>query len=62
MRKKEVLPVQKFSNFGGCDLQAPQKLKQKSRNHTELFCKHLNLPIIVKSKKKYDEITVKKKN
>ena len=28
----------------------------KSRNHTELLCKYLKLPIIVKSKKNYDEI------
>ena len=33
---------------------------KKSRNHTELLCKHLKLPIIVKSKKYYDEISVKK--
>jgi len=35
---------------------------KKSRNHTELLCKYLRLPIYVKSKKKYDEITVKKVN
>ena len=33
---------------------------KKSRNHTELLCKYLKLPIIVKSKKNYDEINVKK--
>ena len=33
---------------------------KKSRNHTELMCKHLGLPISVKSKKNYDEIKVKK--
>ncbi len=33
---------------------------KKSRNHTELFCKHLNLPITVKKRKKYDEIKVNK--
>ena len=33
---------------------------KKSRNHTELMCKHLGLPIVVKSKKNYDEIKVKK--
>jgi len=33
---------------------------KKSRNHTELLCKHLNLPITVKAKKNYDEIKIKK--
>ncbi len=33
---------------------------KKSRNHTELLCKYLNLPIIVKSKKNYDEIKIRK--
>ena len=33
---------------------------KKSRNHTELLCKYLNLPISVKSKKNYDLIKVNK--
>ena len=33
---------------------------KKSRNHTELLCKYLNLPITVKRKKNYDEIKIKK--
>ena len=33
---------------------------KKSRNHTELLCKYLNLPIKIKSKKKVDEIRIKK--
>ena len=33
---------------------------KKSRNHTELLFKYLNLPITVKNKKKYDEIKIKK--
>ena len=33
---------------------------KKSRNHTELFCKHLKLPVVVKKGKKYDEIKVNK--
>ena len=33
---------------------------KKSRNHTELLCKHLKLPVKIKDKKNYDEITVKK--
>jgi len=32
---------------------------KKSRNHTELMCKYLELPISVKNKKNYDEIKVK---
>ncbi len=35
---------------------------KKSRNHTELLCKHLNLPIKIKSKKNHDEIWIKKIN
>ena len=35
---------------------------KKSRNHTELLCKYLNLPINVKTKKNYDEIKIKKVN
>ena len=33
---------------------------KKSRNHTELLCKYLKLPIIIKNKKYYDEIKIKK--
>ena len=33
---------------------------KKSRNHTELLCKYLKLPLIVKNKKNYDLIKVKK--
>ena len=32
---------------------------KKSRNHTELMCKYLGLPISVKNKKNYDEIKVR---
>ena len=35
---------------------------KKSRNHTELLCKYLNLPITISSKKNYDLIKVKKAN
>ena len=35
---------------------------KKSRNHTELLLKYLNLPIKVKSKKNYDLIEIKKAN
>ena len=33
---------------------------KKSRNHTELLCKHLKLPIIIKNSKNFDEIKIKK--
>lgn len=33
---------------------------KKSRNHTELLCKFLKLPIIVKNNKNHDEIKIKK--
>ena len=33
---------------------------KKSRNHTELLCKHLGLPITIINKKKFDLIKVKK--
>ena len=33
---------------------------KKSRNHTELLCKFLNLPITTKQKKNYDQIKIKK--
>ena len=33
---------------------------KKSRNHTELMCKHLGLPVSVNAKKNYDEIKVRK--
>jgi len=32
---------------------------KKSRNHTEILCKYLGLPILVKNKKNYDEINIK---
>ena len=49
--------------FGAMRSLGTTKIKaKKSRNHTELFCKHLNLPIFVKNKKKYDEIKIKKVN
>ena len=35
-------------------------IAKKSRNHTELLCKYLKLPVSIKNKKKHDEIKVKK--
>ncbi|MDA9643763.1 3-phosphoshikimate 1-carboxyvinyltransferase [Candidatus Pelagibacter sp.] len=47
--------------FGGMRTSGTTFIKaKKSRNHTELLCKHLGLPITIKSKKKYDEIKIKK--
>ena len=47
--------------FAGMKANGTTKIKaKKSRNHTELLCKYLNLPISIKSKKKYDEIKIKK--
>ena len=33
---------------------------KKSRNHTELLCQHLKLPISIKNNKNFDEIKIKK--
>ena len=45
--------------FGGMRATGTTKIKaKKSRNHTELLCKYLNLPISVKIKKNYDNIKI----
>ncbi len=47
--------------FAGLKTEGKTIIKaKKSRNHTELLCKHLNLPIKVKKNKNYDLIEVKK--
>ncbi len=47
--------------FGGIRTNGKTIIKaKKSRNHTELMCKYLNMPIIIKSKKNYDEICITK--
>ena len=47
--------------FGGMRTKGTTFIKaKKSRNHTELLCKHLNLPLKVKRKINYDEIKIKK--
>tara|TARA_A100000164_G_scaffold240659_1_gene213913 strand:- start:326 stop:1669 length:1344 start_codon:yes stop_codon:yes gene_type:complete len=47
--------------FGGMRVNGTTIIKaKKSRNHTELLCKYLNLPISVKTKKKQDEIKINK--
>ena len=47
--------------FGGMRSEGTTIIKaRKSRNHTELLCKYLNLPVRTKSKKNYDSIEIKK--
>ena len=47
--------------FGGMRANGTTIIKaKKSRNHTELLCKHLKLPISIKSKKNHDEIKINK--
>ena len=47
--------------FGGMRTEGTTIIKaKKSRNHTELLCKYLKLPIIIKNKKNYDEIKINK--
>ena len=47
--------------FGGMRSNGTTLIRaKKSRNHTELLCKYLKLPIKVKCKKNYDEIRVNK--
>ena len=46
--------------FAGMKTKGKTYIKaKKSRNHTELLCKYLNLPIKIKSKKNYDVIEIK---
>ena len=46
--------------FGGMRAKGTTIIRaKKSRNHTELLCKYLKLPIIIKSKKSYDIIKIK---
>ncbi len=46
--------------FGGLRAKGTTFIKaKKSRNHTELLCKYLKLPVTVKNKKNYDEIKVR---
>ena len=47
--------------FGGMKAEGTTFIKaKKSRNHTELMLKYLNLPITIKNKKYHDEIKIKK--
>ena len=45
--------------FGGMRSDGTSIIKaKKSRNHTEILCKHLNLPIKIKTNRNYDDIKV----
>ncbi len=47
--------------FGGMRANGTTYIKaKKSRDHTELMCKYLKLPIKIKMKKSFDEIEIKK--
>ena len=47
--------------FGAMRTAGTTEIKaKKSRNHTELLCKYLNLPVITKNKKNHDKIKIKK--
>ena len=69
---KNLKPISYFENkgsaqcksaviFAGMRTEGTTFIKaKKSRNHTELMCKYLKLPVTVKTKKNYDLIKVKK--
>ena len=69
---KKPKPIEYFENkgsaqckssviFGGMRTEGTTIIKaKKSRNHTELLCKYLKIPLTVKKKKNYDEIKIKK--
>ena len=47
--------------FAGMRTEGKTLIKaKKSRNHTELLCKHLNLPIKIKNEKNIDHISIEK--
>ena len=69
-----LIPIKYFENKGSAQCKSSVILAaiktngktiikaKKSRNHTELLCKNLNLPVKVISKKNYDHIEVNKVN
>ena len=69
---KNLKPIKYFENkgsaqcksaviFAGMRTDGTTYIKaKKSRNHSELLCKYLNLPIKIKNKKNYDLIEIKK--
>ncbi len=70
--KKKLKPIKYFENkgsaqckssviFGALRTEGTTVIKaKKSRNHTELLCKYLKLPLKIKSKNNLDEIKVSK--
>ena len=70
--KKNLKPIKYFENkgsaqckssviFGALRTEGTTVIKaKKSRNHTELLCKYLKLPLKIKSKNNLDEIKVSK--
>ena len=70
--KKKLKPIKYFENkgsaqckssviFGALRTEGTTVIKaKKSRNHTELLCKYLKLPLKIKSKNHLDEIKVSK--
>ena len=49
--------------FGGMRTNGTTVIKaKKTRNHTELLCKYLNLPVKINNNKNYDLIKVKRVN
>ena len=64
-KKLIVSASEKISKNDLIEVNIPEKKTddikpKKSRNHTELLCKYLNLPLTIKNKKKYDLIKVSK--
>ena len=69
---KNILPINYIENKGSAQVKSSIILAglktegktfikaAKSRTHTEVMCKYLKLPLIVKNKKNYDLIEVKK--
>ncbi len=74
MGSKKLKPIRYLENKGSAQCKSSVILgglrtngttiikAKKSRNHTELLCKYLNLPITIKSDKNYDKIKVTKAN
>ena len=61
LEKKGSAQVKSSLIFGAMRTHGTTYIKaKKSRNHSELLCKYLNIPIKIKAKKNYDLIEVKK--
>ena len=61
MKKKGSAQCKSSVIFGGIKTEGTTIIRaKKSRNHTELLCKYLNLPLTINKKKNHDEIKIKK--